>query len=92
VDFEHYRSLMRQQKLDEAADFVEIGGSGAMKKVWRGLAWTMLLVAVVSLFTVLFYQFTNSLRVALVVVAGMLLYMFGAAKLAEGRFDRRNGE
>jgi hypothetical protein len=87
--FEHYRRLARAQKEGE---FLEISEPGHLRRVWRMLAWLLAIGGTAALFTVLFYYFTNSFRIALIIVFGMLLYMFLAAKLAEGRFDPRNGD
>ncbi len=96
MDFEHYRRLMRDQARAQSElppeEYVEIGGPHLVRAAWRALLWGVMLLAVAGVFTLLFYHFTNNLRIALVVVSAMLLYMFVAAKLAEGRFDRRNGE
>ncbi len=87
-DFEHYRRLARQRPISEAD--LQIGSSGVARRIWRLIGWAMLFAAVASLFVVLFYHFTNNLRVALIVVGAMGVYMFFASRLAEGRFDRRN--
>ncbi len=87
--FEHYRRLAAERR---EADFIEIGPSGRMKQVWRMLAWLLAILATAGLFTVLFYYFTNSFRIALIIVTGMLLYMLFAAKLAEGRIGRHQDD
>ncbi len=89
-DFNYYRSLANEQ--EKKGEFVEIGPAGTLKRLWRWFAWSAGLIGVAALFVLLFYRFTNSFRIALVVVVGMLAYMFVASKLAEGRFDKRNGD
>ena len=63
--FQHYRRLAEERR---ESDFVEIGPSGRMKHVWRMLAWLLAILVTAGLFTVLFYYFTNSFRIALIIV------------------------
>ena len=75
---------------DAPGDFVELGGGGSVaKRLLRTFGWSILILLVAGTFVIAFYQFTNSLRVALVVVAGMMTYMYAASRLAEGRLDER---
>jgi hypothetical protein len=93
IDFAHYRRLMKKRDMPADPDaYMEIGGGGRMRAIWRYAAWAIIVLAVAALFTVLFYQFTNSLRVALIVVTAMLAYMFLAARLAEGKLDLNDND
>jgi hypothetical protein len=83
--FQHYRRLAEERR---DTNFVEIGTPGKLRRLWRLLAWGLGLVLTAGLFTFLFYYFTNNFRIALIIVTGMLLYMFFAARLAEGRIGR----
>lgn len=88
-DFHHYRRLAETQT---DPTFLEIGGPGRLRQLWRWICWAVLVLVTAGVFVTLFYFFTNSFRIALVIVTGMLLYMIVAARLAEGRLDRRPGE
>ncbi len=63
---------------------------------WRGLAGYVLgIIAVIAVFSLLFARLTGSLRVAVAVIAFMLLYMLFMAKITgkhlrdEDRFNPR---
>ena len=71
---------------------MEIGGESPIGRIWRTLGWGLLLLVVCVAFAFLFYHFTSNLRIALIVVTGMLLYMILMAFLAEGRIESRNRE
>jgi hypothetical protein len=88
VDVDYYRSRLREKPVEDTPG-MEITGGGRSRQWVRTLAYLILFAAVGSLFVLAFYRFTNSLRVAIVVVAGMIGYMVLMGKMAEGRFDRR---
>lgn len=88
-NFHHYRRLAQAQPDQKV---LEIGGPGRMKQLWRWISWALLILVTAGAFVTLFYFFTNSFRIALVIVTGMLVYMFFAARLAEGKLDKRPGE
>lgn len=87
-DVERYRRLAKERPVGTAD--LQIESSGLGRRLWRVIGWTAVLLACATLFVILFYRFTNNLRVALIVVSAMGAYMFLASRLAEGRFDRRN--
>ena len=88
VDVAYYRARLHEKPANDIPD-MEIIDSGRSRQWVRTLAYVILFALVGSLFVLAFYRFTNSLRVAIVVVAGMIGYMVLMGKMAEGRFDRR---
>lgn len=85
------RLLLSRRAMPAAEAFVEIGGPNTIaRRFMRMLGWSLLLLGVAAGFVLAFWKFTNSLRIALVIVAGMLIYMYAASKLAEGKLDERN--
>lgn len=86
ADIARYRAMLRSGVRTDA-EFVEIGGPGVVRRAWRISLWVGALLAVTAVFVYLFYHFTNDLRIALVVVAAMLIYMLGVSTLAEGRLE-----
>lgn len=88
-NFHYYRRLAENQTDQK---FLEIDEPGRIKQLWRWISWALMVLITAGVFVTLFYLFTNSFRIALVVVTGMLLYMFFATQLAEGKLDKRPGE
>jgi hypothetical protein len=87
VDVNYYHSLLRDPR--EPPVYMEIAAAGTGRNWVRTLAFFGLMASVAALFVLGFYYFTNSVRVAMVIVIGMLGYMVFMGKMAEGRFDRR---
>ena len=83
-----YRKML-YQPTDDAQSHVVLAAERQGRSLWRWLGYVASFAAVVAAFVFLFVQFTNSLRVALVVVTLMLGYMFVMARMAEGSFDWR---
>lgn len=87
-DIARYRELLKKRPSPEIQQSgMEISSGGAKRSVKRLVAYVLLLSAVAGIFTVMFFQFTSNLRVALAVVMAMLIYMLVTARMAEGKFD-----
>lgn len=60
---------------------------------WAGLAgYVLLFLSVCTLLVVLFLQFTASLRLALILVVGMVAYMLLMGWWASGKLERREDD
>lgn len=84
------RALLTRRTAPREGEFIEIGGANTfMRQAVRMLGWGLLVLAVAGAFVLMFWKFTHSLRIAMVIVAGMLIYMYAASRLVEDKLDRR---
>lgn len=82
------RALISRRPVQDAATAMEIGGDTPVRRTVRAggrlLAW----LGLAAVFVVLFFRFTASWRVALIVVGLMGVYMLIIGRMVEGRTDR----
>lgn len=82
------RQLLRRRIQTTRGSAMEIGGQSAARRLARIGGRVLALLAVAGLFVVLFFRFTASWRVALIVVTVMLAYMLVVGRLVEGKAER----
>ncbi|MDB5327794.1 MAG: hypothetical protein JWM57_3363 [Phycisphaerales bacterium] len=80
--------LMSRRPAPEAKAAMEIGGDTAFRRVIRAGGRLLAILAVLAIFVALFFRFTASWRVALIVVGLMGAYMLVIGRMVEGRADR----
>ena len=67
---------------------MKIGGHGIGGRVRRVGSRVLAAVGIAAAFVAAFFQFTGSVRIAVMVVGLMLLYMIAVGRMVEGRADR----
>lgn len=81
-------AMMSRRRVPEARLDIEIGGDSAFRRAVRTGGRLLAIAAVLAIFVALFFRFTDSFRVALIVVGLMGAYMLVIGRMVEGRADR----
>ena len=82
------QAMMSRRRLPEAKAAIEIGGDSVFRRAVRTGGKLLAMAAVLAIFVALFFRFTASFRVALIVVGVMGAYMLVIGRMVEGRADR----